>query len=1015
MGTFSNSLSQSANAQLGIGLPLMYGYCRVRGDNIMLNQNATTKWTISFYILGEGEWDGIERLWINKKLVDHTLTSTPGVTAVHFHPGKDGTLGSGLSPTSSGGDQLVDSMFNGIPPNFQPLTFSRKAYLAVNVPPDPAAPSANLDVLGDYRTSKVRIFDASGNQTAYQFSTNGAWQALDLILRKILNPEWTTAGAAAAGGDLTSAQKARIDFPSIVSAAAWCDTVLGNGQKRFESSVAFVQTVKLNQALTQLLTMSQLYITEEAGKIFILPDQPRASTFLMTSDHVVAGTASFDKVDLHGAASRIIASFNDVNPQDQADIDTPGNTGLSRSSNVVTVKTKSAHPFVVGDQVQICPPLDGSTHDASFDGVFPVTTVPDSTHFTYAQTGSNATSGNGYCGTPESRFAQRATQADHLRFQKAIGQRGLNLNAMFRRLPLNIDLGNNTMERALRILNFLKNRNLGVDTDPYVAPWKCKITAFLDAVDSSTRSLIEQLCGDIITVDRSISEEFQGDYELTKKTIHLPSLDAAGNTSGSSGAGSAGPGVPTIELELLQYLAGAFSDSTLTQQSIGSAPARGDLAPQLLTDNQLRNGDFSQGTLNWQNNSPTIGAHPTASLASGNIKTGVSGLPRGSTELFVPSATNDCAGESVEFLPVDFNKTYLLECWLSIASPLANSNLCIIGFNEYDGNKSFINHTLASAFFGEPIGVSSTSGNTWQYFAAEISGNGGTTPSSFQFNQAAQYVRIAFCLNMFGSSPAGRQIELLGTRWSEVAAGSVRAIGALDGNYRLKGSFRNNPLNVAGTYTAANPLTQSGTTPTINVASSTIQYGDGTVSYNSGSVNPGVLGTFYIYADDPTFAGGAVTYLALSSPPNLTAANGRIFFGKITTLGGGGGGGDGGGGGGGTCFSGNTRVRVPGGSQRLGEMSARVEIELRQGTRWAELQRSHYEGWMHDMGDGELVTPGHLFRHSEASWIAACELFQARQWFEGTVYTLHVKTERDDERYFVLESGHEVHNYSHVV
>lgn len=884
LSSASNSLSQAANAQLGIGLPLMYGYCRVRGDNILLQQDVNTKWRIAFYVLGEGEWDGIERLWVNKKLVDVTQNNTPGVTVVRFHPGQDGVLGSGLSPVSLGGDQRVDALFTAFP-SFQAVTYSRKAYLAVNVSPDPGAPDANLDVVGDYRTCKLRIFDGNGNQTAYQFSTNGAWQALDLILRKILNPEWTTAAAAAAGGDLSAAQKARINFPAVVSAAAWCDGLLANSQKRFESSVAFVSTVKLNQALTQLLTMSQLYITEEAGQIFILPDQPRSSTFVMSTDHVVAGTASFDKVDLHGAASRIVATFNDVNPQDQADIDTVANSGLVRNNNFVTVKTKAVHPFVPNDQVQIVPPSDGSTHDTSFDGVFTVLTVPDTTHLTYAQAGANATSGNGYCGTPESRFAQRATQADHLRFSKAIGQRGLNLNALFRRLPLNIVLGNNTMERALRILNFLKNRNLGVDTDPYNAPWKGKITAFLDAVDSQNRSLIEQLCGDIITIDSTISEEYQGDYELTKKTMHLPSPDASKSGGGS---GNAGAGVPTVELELLQYLPSAFSDASTPAQSIGSSPSRGNLAPQLLTDNLLRNGDFTQGQINWQNNSQF------GTLAGLSFLTGVAGLPRGSSELLCPSSVSGAGGESVEFIPVDINKVYLLECWLKISTPLSNGNSTIVGFNEYDNNQQFVRHTPSGAFFGEAIVLTSTAGNSWQYLTAEVSGNG--------FNAATKYVRIAYTPNSFGSGAANAQNELLGVRWSEVGAGARRAVIGFDGNSRLAGTFHNNLVNTNGIFTGGSPLTQAGATTTINVASFTVQYGDGQVSYNSGSVNPGSYGTWFVYCDDPTFAGGTVTYQSSSSSSILTATNGRLYLGKITTSSGGGGGGIGGGGGGGGGF-----------------------------------------------------------------------------------------------------------------
>ena len=127
--------------------------------------------------------------------------------------------------------------------------------------------------------------------------------------------------------------------------------------------------------------------------------------------------------------------------------------------------------------------------------------------------------------------------------------------------------------------------------------------------------------------------------------------------------------------------------------------------------------------------------------------------------------------------------------------------------------------------------------------------------------------------------------------------GGGRGFVALDANNRLAGAFRNNPVNVQGVYTAANPLSQDGTETNILVAASTQQFGDGTVDYNSGSVDPGSYGTFYVYADDPTFAGGAVIYQATANVHDLTAANGRLNFGAITTDVLGGGVGIGGGGG----------------------------------------------------------------------------------------------------------------------
>jgi len=127
---------------------------------------------------------------------------------------------------------------------------------------------------------------------------------------------------------------------------------------------------------------------------------------------------------------------------------------------------------------------------------------------------------------------------------------------------------------------------------------------------------------------------------------------------------------------------------------------------------------------------------------------------------------------------------------------------------------------------------------------------------------------------------------------------------------QLAETFINNPVDTGNTPTSQ-PLTQSGTSTTINVAASTFKFGSGTVSYNSGSVNPGSYGTFAITADDLSFAGGAVAYAARSSSSDVTASRGRLYFGMITTTGGGGGGGTGGGAGG--CVRKGTWIRTANG------------------------------------------------------------------------------------------------------
>lgn len=98
-------------------------------------------------------------------------------------------------------------------------------------------------------------------------------------------------------------------------------------------------------------------------------------------------------------------------------------------------------------------------------------------------------------------------------------------------------------------------------------------------------------------------------------------------------------------------------------------------------------------------------------------------------------------------------------------------------------------------------------------------------------------------------------------------------------------SFEVTPINTAGTPNSVTGLcVQHGAGLTqIDVSSSTWQFGDGTVAYNSGSVDPGSLGTWYVYADDPGYSGGSVTYVATATPSTCNAANGRVFYGKIIT------------------------------------------------------------------------------------------------------------------------------------
>jgi hypothetical protein len=82
------------------------------------------------------------------------------------------------------------------------------------------------------------------------------------------------------------------------------------------------------------------------------------------------------------------------------------------------------------------------------------------------------------------------------------------------------------------------------------------------------------------------------------------------------------------------------------------------------------------------------------------------------------------------------------------------------------------------------------------------------------------------------------------------------------------------------------PLTATSTASvaTINVASHTLQYGYGQVSYGSGSITGLTPATsYYVYADDPLFSGGAVSYIATTNAQTVVAANGRYYVGSVIT------------------------------------------------------------------------------------------------------------------------------------
>lgn len=78
--------------------------------------------------------------------------------------------------------------------------------------------------------------------------------------------------------------------------------------------------------------------------------------------------------------------------------------------------------------------------------------------------------------------------------------------------------------------------------------------------------------------------------------------------------------------------------------------------------------------------------------------------------------------------------------------------------------------------------------------------------------------------------------------------------------------------------------TAGAATADIAIAAHTLHTDFGSIAYNSGAILGLPLNTtHYVYADDPDYAGGAVSYLATTAKPTIPSNSGRYFVGVITT------------------------------------------------------------------------------------------------------------------------------------
>lgn len=93
--------------------------------------------------------------------------------------------------------------------------------------------------------------------------------------------------------------------------------------------------------------------------------------------------------------------------------------------------------------------------------------------------------------------------------------------------------------------------------------------------------------------------------------------------------------------------------------------------------------------------------------------------------------------------------------------------------------------------------------------------------------------------------------------------------------------------NLTNSYPSANPLSASdaGANATVTIAGHNRIYGDGTsVAVTGGSLTALAYSTeYFVYYDDATRAGGAVTFVSTTSPTTAAQTGDRHLVGSVTT------------------------------------------------------------------------------------------------------------------------------------
>lgn len=560
-------------ATQGNAVPLCYGYAWATGQRLqyymMQNTgNSNLDYTrTGFWLLGEGEWDGLIELW--DAVLGVLYSNEGGVVApgiFNFHSGCDAVIGSGSTP-SIGPDQGQDLLWNQLPPGLQPLHYNRWAYYvfskkqeANGVSGTPSQSNANdwtdINPIGLWRTTRCRIFSSSGSMVGYAFTRNPAWHFVDLVCRRKLFPEYNIVSGVGPT-DLPTAIKARFDWGAIAETAAYFGQIVASGMPRFCGDYSFTSKSTLQACLTQILTSSRSFIRERAGQLSIVADQPRASVF--TFSRANADITEPDS-QISTQPNMYIGAFKDLLVPACATI--ASITGGTNVEPVIT--TEAPHCLQALDYIVI-----GNT-GTTYDGYWQVLTVPapDANGNVYQATLSNRGSNypafvgsGGLVGLRYSRFKDRSPQFEHHAHQLAFGATAVGATRYRNRRATTTDFANCTWDQVSRVSSWQRSVALGPDQQPYITPATPMIKAPFFAADSAGSGAIaaQVESGDVVTIDATLSTSYAGEYEVVKQTIDLPA-----STPGQGMTRSPKEGAVTLYLR--PYSDGNYPDASPANQ-----------------------------------------------------------------------------------------------------------------------------------------------------------------------------------------------------------------------------------------------------------------------------------------------------------------------------------------------------------------------------------------------------------------------------------------------------------------